>query len=274
MQWTGALRGLPSRSAMVCSSRSRRSGTPNEIVFDALAVSGIATLRLTAENYARSLSLLLQEGTPAPPSLRGRLTDTVTGAAVVGATVSVQGSSVTSSSTGHYGFDPNLTAGTFPVAVTHRCILKSCEKLRSHRTRSWISSCSRSNDRAMELLTEAQRHLCERVGVVPVQPDPTQKVGIALDTLHLEPLNGIRHPAEGDTCEWYIWGGAELSQAPDLFNCSTWHTCLSVAGALSSTSHCRRAGDSWTPLVTKTSGAIRLCSTSASDTPSAVSQTW
>src|SRR5262249_54968243 len=64
---------------------------------------------------------------------------------------------------------------------------------------------------------EAQRQGCERVGVVPVQPDPTQKVGIALGTLHLEPLNGIRHPAEGDTCGWYIWGGSELSQAPDFF---------------------------------------------------------
>ena len=82
--------------------------------------SGVSgTLRLTGESYARSLSLLLQEGPPAPASLGGRLTDAVTGAAVVGATVSVQGSVVTSSSTGHYGFNPNLTAGMFPVTVTH-----------------------------------------------------------------------------------------------------------------------------------------------------------
>lgn len=69
----------------------------------------------------------------------------------------------------------------------------------------------------MESSTEAQRRLCERVGVVPVHPDPAQIVGIALDTLHLEPLNGLRHPAEGDTCGWYIWGGSDLSQAPDFF---------------------------------------------------------
>lgn len=80
-------------------------------------VSG--TLRLTAESYAESLSVLLQEGPPAPASLGGRLTDAVTGAAVAGATVSVQGNVVTSSSTGHYGFNPNLTAGPFPVTVTH-----------------------------------------------------------------------------------------------------------------------------------------------------------
>ena len=77
------------------------------------------TLRLTAEGYARSLLLLLQEGTPASPSLGGRLTDAATGVPVVGATVSVQGRVEVSSSTGHYGFDPNLTAGTFPVTVTH-----------------------------------------------------------------------------------------------------------------------------------------------------------
>jgi hypothetical protein len=82
--------------------------------------SGVSgTLQLTAESHARSLSLLLQEGTLAGPSLGGRLSDAVTGAAVVGATVSVQGNVVTSSSTGHYGFNPNLTPGTCPVTVTY-----------------------------------------------------------------------------------------------------------------------------------------------------------
>jgi hypothetical protein len=80
-------------------------------------VSG--TLRLTGDGYARSLWLFLQEGAPPPASLGGRLTDVVSGAPVAGATVSVQGRSVLSSSTGHYGFDPNLAAGTFPVTVTH-----------------------------------------------------------------------------------------------------------------------------------------------------------
>ena len=77
------------------------------------------TLALSGESYARSVSLLLQEGLPAPPSLGGRVTDAVTGAPIVGATVSVQGRSTTTSSTGHYGFDPNMTAGTFAVTVTH-----------------------------------------------------------------------------------------------------------------------------------------------------------
>jgi len=53
-----------------------------------------------------------------------------------------------------------------------------------------------------------------------VSPDPPasfQKVGIALETLHLEPLNGLRHPAQGDTCGWFIWGGSDLSRAVEFF---------------------------------------------------------
>ena len=70
----------------------------------------------------------------------------------------------------------------------------------------------------MESLTEAQRRLCERVRVIPVQPGADQKVAIALDTLHLEPLNGLRHPTEGEGWGWYIWvGGTEFSPAPDFF---------------------------------------------------------
>ena len=31
------------------------------------------------------------------------------------------------------------------------------------------------------------------------------------------PLNGLRHPPQGDTTGWYIWAGEELSTAPDFF---------------------------------------------------------
>ena len=84
----------------------------------AIGVNG--TLTLTGADYAKSLPLFLQEGTPAQSSLGGRLTDAVTGGPVVGATVSVQGRSVASSSTGHYGFEPNLMPGTFSVTVRHQ----------------------------------------------------------------------------------------------------------------------------------------------------------
>jgi hypothetical protein len=66
-------------------------------------------------------------------------------------------------------------------------------------------------------LAEAQKRICERVGAVPAPPAANQKLGVALDTLHLALLNGLRHPAEGDTCGWYIRGGPALSQAPEFF---------------------------------------------------------
>lgn len=31
------------------------------------------------------------------------------------------------------------------------------------------------------------------------------------------PINGLRHPPEGDTTGWYIWAGEELSTATDFF---------------------------------------------------------
>ena len=31
------------------------------------------------------------------------------------------------------------------------------------------------------------------------------------------PINGLRHPIQGDTTGWYIWAGGEPSTAPDFF---------------------------------------------------------
>lgn len=69
----------------------------------------------------------------------------------------------------------------------------------------------------LEGSNEEQEHVCMLVGVVPDPPTSFQKVGIALETLHLEPLNGMRHPTQGELSGWFIWGGTELSQAADFF---------------------------------------------------------
>ena len=42
--------------------------------------------------------------------------------------------------------------------------------------------------------------------------------GVALDSLDKVPLNALRHSPEGNTCGWYIWGGEELSEAPDFLS--------------------------------------------------------
>jgi len=63
----------------------------------------------------------------------------------------------------------------------------------------------------------SENDICIKVGSEPVPPQPLEKVGIALQTLHLQPLNALRHRPENGACGWYIWGGEQLSTAPDFF---------------------------------------------------------
>ena len=49
-----------------------------------------------------------------------------------------------------------------------------------------------------------QRTVCLAYGAVFEPSAPGTKVGIALDTLIQAPINGLRHPPEGDTNGWYI----------------------------------------------------------------------
>jgi hypothetical protein len=72
-------------------------------------------------------------------------------------------------------------------------------------------------DKQMSVEAE-QRAVCERRGVAFEPPSAFEKVGIALSTLHLQPLNGLRHRPENGTCGWYIWGGVELSDDPEFFD--------------------------------------------------------
>ena len=64
---------------------------------------------------------------------------------------------------------------------------------------------------------QIQEDTCRKYQADCVLPNSEAKVGIALNTLHKEPLNALRHPAKVDTCGWYIWGGEELSKANDFF---------------------------------------------------------
>lgn len=64
----------------------------------------------------------------------------------------------------------------------------------------------------------SQRLLCQEHGATFFPTNAEAKVGIALATLQLRPLNGLRHPPEGDTSGWYIWGGYELSTEPNFFD--------------------------------------------------------
>jgi len=69
---------------------------------------------------------------------------------------------------------------------------------------------------------DAQREMVERYGSAFVPPRSDEIVGVAFDSLNQLPLNALRHPAQGSTCGWYIWGG-ELSQDPAFFE--SLHAC-------------------------------------------------
>ena len=42
-------------------------------------------------------------------------------------------------------------------------------------------------------------------------------LGVALQTQGQRPLNALRHPAENDTCGWYVWWGDTLTEDPAFF---------------------------------------------------------
>jgi hypothetical protein len=65
--------------------------------------------------------------------------------------------------------------------------------------------------------TAEQVRVCQARGVPCDPPSEGNKLGIALATLHLRPLNGLRHPPAGGTSGWYIWGGEDLPEDPDFF---------------------------------------------------------
>lgn len=62
-----------------------------------------------------------------------------------------------------------------------------------------------------------QAQLCHEYGVKPVSPRPGSKVGIALQTLHLVPVHGVRLPPTDSTNGWYIFAGEEPSAADDFY---------------------------------------------------------
>lgn len=59
--------------------------------------------------------------------------------------------------------------------------------------------------------------LCQRYGVALDTPAKWSRVGIALATLELDPLNGVRLLAEGSICGWFFWGGARIPEDADFF---------------------------------------------------------
>lgn len=63
-----------------------------------------------------------------------------------------------------------------------------------------------------------QTNLCKKYNLPHVPSLMDHKVGISLNVKDgITPINGLRHPPEGDTTGWYIWAGEELDHSSDFF---------------------------------------------------------
>ena len=63
-----------------------------------------------------------------------------------------------------------------------------------------------------------QIKLCKKYRVEFLPPSSLTKVGIAINIRDgILPLNGLRHPIEGETNGWYLWAGEEFSYSEDFF---------------------------------------------------------
>ncbi|HEY6257092.1 MAG TPA: hypothetical protein VIY51_15010 [Xanthobacteraceae bacterium] len=70
----------------------------------------------------------------------------------------------------------------------------------------------------MSSLQNMQLATCAKFGASYLALDGRLKIGISktFDPTQF-PLNGLRHPPQGDTTGWYIWSGEELSEDPGFF---------------------------------------------------------
>jgi hypothetical protein len=67
-------------------------------------------------------------------------------------------------------------------------------------------------------ISAEQLQICEKYGVRPFDAAPHLKAGVAANVVgDVVPINGLRHPPDGDTSGWYLWAGEELSSDPEFF---------------------------------------------------------
>jgi hypothetical protein len=66
-------------------------------------------------------------------------------------------------------------------------------------------------------INELQQKTCREYEREFIPCSPNSKLGLAIQTLGLEPINGLRHPPTKDTNGWYIWAG-EFSSDADFFS--------------------------------------------------------
>ncbi|HMQ46279.1 MAG TPA: hypothetical protein PKA00_01425 [Saprospiraceae bacterium] len=71
----------------------------------------------------------------------------------------------------------------------------------------------------MEEISKSQKMICESYEADICTPQPNSKVGVSinLSDINVFPINGLRHPQEGETWGWYFWAGEDFSEDPGFF---------------------------------------------------------
>ena len=75
-----------------------------------------------------------------------------------------------------------------------------------------------NQDLTYKQVEELQRSFCKQLNHPYVAAPANLKVGLAMQTQGRLPINGLRHPPEGDTTGWYLWSGEEFPSADDSFS--------------------------------------------------------
>jgi hypothetical protein len=66
---------------------------------------------------------------------------------------------------------------------------------------------------------KSQIEICEKHSVSFFSSPEELVVGVSLNVRSgLFPINGLRHPPEGNSTGWYIWAGEEFSDSDDFFH--------------------------------------------------------
>src|SRR5450432_1596893 len=66
-------------------------------------------------------------------------------------------------------------------------------------------------------IEDAQKAFCRQQSATYLASPVSSKLGFALRTRGAVPMNGLRHPPQGDTNGWYLWCGEQYSDAAEFF---------------------------------------------------------
>jgi hypothetical protein len=65
---------------------------------------------------------------------------------------------------------------------------------------------------------QTQIDVCAKFGVAPQAFMRHERLGLAIGTINLSPINGMRVPALSGSTGWYIYGGTVESDDPNFYS--------------------------------------------------------